>query len=1145
MSAAHLYQIVERASTLAESLRLYPPQGTAEVDPAGLDWPAGEANIERWCQVVARGDWEQFYKRVEWGGWSINQMRTMMHSRLDLRSQPLPQWALTLEHIIQAAAAQRQQKPAQRQHAPLPISDASVSHATRDDGGQRTARSLFALSSATQALDPANPVPFQDVLLPMLAVARQKLFQQLERLVLQPHPLDSLTEQAYLHVEQGLLKHLADLCGPTLLAEFMNYGPRGQSVTALITKNARHQARDFHYQNFVRQLLEKGLIDFFQDYPALARLIAIRVDFWVDSTVEWLAHFHKDRAEIASMFGPQYDPLLHKVIAIEPALSDSHHRGRTVMALTFASGVKLLYKPKDVGLEAAYTAFLTWCNHEASTLSMKAFKVLNCQTHGWVECIEHQPCEDSAAAQRYFQRAGMLLCLVYVLNGTDCHFENLIASGEYPVLIDLEALMYHATEVAGETVLETHAAISAAYTLTQSVLRTGLLPRWQFNKNKHVAYDISGFSGGSTTLTTTMPCWQDINTDNMRKVRTTVSSPLRENIPILEGQALSPNNYLDKIVVGFEHMYRFFMERKNQLLAANGPLEAFQNQKVRFVFRATNVYSVTLKKALEPEVLRSGMRRSIALDILARAFLTTAHKPLHWPLLQAELSAMEQADIPCFGTNTDTDALMQGVAQPIEHYFSAPSYAQVVRKVQKLNEADLSQQSTIIASAIAASVKKVSAVPPGVEARRSPVMHAPMPDSAAQVHPITVADLVQEAHQIAQEIQRRAIHVHSGSVSWIGFEYSPEAECFNLQVLGNNLYDGSCGIALFLGALDYLRGTTEYHPMIYGALLSMRTLLKASRADFVKHYGQDLGIGGIVGLGSMIYSLVKLRHFLGDVSLLEDAQQLAQMLTPTCITADNQFDILSGSAGAILGLLALYQEIADPTLLATAHACGQHLISHQQQPTDGPKAWKTFAASPLTGFSHGASGIAYALLKLYAVTGHHRYRMAAEEGFAYERFVFSSEASNWPDFRQVGTAQQPPRYAASWCHGAPGIGLARLGALSLVNSDSLRAELAVALETTQQQGIQEMDNLCCGNFGRLEILLLASHKLACPALKTVVQQQVAALIEKSRRTGSYCSFAHLPRHVFNPSFFQGVAGIGYSLLRIAYPDKLPSILLLE
>ena len=69
--------------------------------------------------------------------------------------------------------------------------------------------------------------------------------------------------------------------------------------------------------------------------------------------------------------------------------------------------------------------------------------MLDRSTHGWVEFVEHLPCRDHDEARRYYERAGMLLCLFYVLEGTDCHYENIIASGEYPVLIDTETLMHH------------------------------------------------------------------------------------------------------------------------------------------------------------------------------------------------------------------------------------------------------------------------------------------------------------------------------------------------------------------------------------------------------------------------------------------------------------------------------------------------------------------------------------------------------------------------------------------------------------------------------------------------------------------------------------------------------------------------------
>ena len=46
------------------------------------------------------------------------------------------------------------------------------------------------------------------------------------------------------------------------------------------------------------------------------------------------------------------------------------------------------------------------------------------------------------------------------------------------------------------------------------------------------------------------------------------------------------------------------------------------------------------------------------------------------------------------------------------------------------------------------------------------------------------------------------------------------------------------------------------------------------------------------------------------------------------------------------------------------------------------------ALDGLTGFSHGAAGIALSLLELWGLTNEPRFRQAAEAGFAYERSLF-------------------------------------------------------------------------------------------------------------------------------------------------------------
>ena len=223
-----------------------------------------------------------------------------------------------------------------------------------------------------------------------------------------------------------------------------------------------------------------------------------------------------------------------------------------------------------------------------------------------------------------------------------------------------------------------------------------------------------------------------------------------------------------------------------------------------------------------------------------------------------------------------------------------------------------------------------------------------------------------------------------------------------------------------------------------------------------------------------------------------------------------------------------------------ATACGYHLLNNRTKSESGFRAWATLEGKLATGLSHGAAGIAYALLRLYKTTLDPVFLEAAEEAIAYERSVFSPNAGNWQDVRE-----DKPSFMTSWCHGAPGIGLARLGSLAILDTPEIRQEIAVALNTTQQLGLQAIDHLCCGNLGRIEVLLVAATKLPQPELGETAQKQTAWVVARAKQRGAFCLFPDIAGDIYNPGFFQGTAGIGYELLRLGYPDLLPSVLLWE
>ena len=212
--------------------------------------------------------------------------------------------------------------------------------------------------------------------------------------------------------------------------------------------------------------------------------------------------------------------------------------------------------------------------------------------------------------------------------------------------------------------------------------------------------------------------------------------------------------------------------------------------------------------------------------------------------------------------------------------------------------------------------------------------------------------------------------------------------------------------------------------------------------------------------------------------------------------------------------------------------CGEHLLKMR---TPTPGAWRHVA--PLVGFSHGASGIGLALLRLHAAAPDRRFAGAAMEGFAYEQALLSPELSNWAHLHEEGTRVTK----ASWCHGASGVVLARLASLSLAGKEEDVALLRSDIESGLRQMADAAGNasdgsLCCGEMGRVETLLCAGRRLGRPELEDQTRHRASGV------AAGLCLPGTRP---FLPGFFQGSAGIGYGLLRLAAPSRLPSILLWE
>jgi lantibiotic modifying enzyme len=445
--------------------------------------------------------------------------------------------------------------------------------------------------------------------------------------------------------------------------------------------------------------------------------------------------------------------------------------------------------------------------------------------------------------------------------------------------------------------------------------------------------------------------------------------------------------------------------------------------------------------------------------------------------------------------------------------------------------------------------------------------------------------LLSEAAAIVDQIRDHGVWTRDGNVIWRGQAgYGTELTPLRDIKLGPHLGDGSVGIALFFAAFERVCGGGECRELALRTLEPLRQKLSELLADTERAKSLRIPIGGFIGLGSFIYGLAKVGELLGETSLLHEAHLASTLIDQERIDRDQEPRVQKGCAGAILALLALGEKVFIPnregrTPLEIAHACARHLLKVRIVFEGGPRAWPLGPGKPpLAGFSYGAAGISYALLRLYELVGKREFWDAAQEGLSFVRSLYCPEHGCWRDVRVLfqsryslrrgtwhdwwasGTPSdlievQPSfslqdKFPESWCHGAVGITLGRIGALHINDTPDIQEEIGRTLNRIQSYAFseEELDNsdgLCYGHMGMIELLLSAYQCMGdVRSLKAAFTLMERVWQRKGTR-GKYDFSVTHGVEIFSPSLFQGVAGVGYMMLRLAAPESTPCLLLLS
>jgi len=768
----------------------------------------------------------------------------------------------------------------------------------------------------------------------------------------------------------------------------------------------------------------------------------------------------------------------------ESGISDRHDNGRQVILMTFEDGSRALYKPKNVSISQVLGSVEHWLTEHGVQPGWRFARVMAKERYGWEEYIEQAPCSSVEEVRSYYRSGGELLCLAYLLNAYDLWRDNLVAAGSNPVPIDTECFFHPGRGRSEPASQDRHVTTIGK----ASVIETGLLPFWQLSAS-HLPADHSGLGTGIVELPELkITEWENVNSSDITPVTKPAPGKPSSNTVRYGDRVQEVQRYGAELIEGFLALYQAILKHKSDFIQF---IEQFGEAETRFLYRPTQVYALLQKAARSSHNLTSGIRQSAVFEQLYRVplrenGLTARTKQL----IDFEVESLLGLDIPRFNVRLDSRDLCSIDFYVGEVLLRKPLDT-VLERIAAMGPEDVKFQIEVIQESLNRSPKQIE-------------------------RPLKQRDAVAIARELADEIRSR--------MNPPSEEYLWEVPSYLSQGMGaaerEGIYLGEMGPLVFLAAINKVLG---------GDRFPETSPLRRRLARF--HPPAEYPLGICHGIGALVYASLVLGALTNRGEWTEIALSInSENRDYSGVTS---LDLTSGVAGFLLATTRLYQVTKDTQARSNAQTAAR-ILAERFDPTAG---WRQPDGNSYIGFAHGLAGITFALHQYSRATGEEQYQPVISQALALESQQFVDYS--WPV-----AIEGPRRSFKNWCNGTAGILMTRAATGALDPHRFSANELEVLLEKAGQRG--QADHWCCGNFGIAEAL----RYIGCQANLPKAANKSALLLEESLDRGLKAGFFRLQSSIgenfcFSPSLFRGTAGIGYSLLRFAYPGELPCILAFE
>lgn len=858
----------------------------------------------------------------------------------------------------------------------------------------------------------------------------------------------------------------------------------------------RHLESDSEKRNqFLFSVYSDGIVDVIEQYPMAFKITLSMLNQLVKNVQTLLNRLDADRQDISDNI--HFGESLGEMINISFGLSDHHNLLQTVCIIQYQF-CRVVYKPRNMAIDVAWNSFLIRLNKlDATLFQLTPLKVINKDTYGYVSFAEQR---NGSSEELFYFNAGVLLCIASMLGATDLHYENIIASGDSPMIIDLETIISPKPK-------DRYALLEKdklkSYVI--NVARTLLLSKW-----------VGETSGGA------------------REIGGLISThESGKNYHILGTKKTAAFQYSEPFIRGFFQAYSYIIDNKRTIIEIFDSCN-FSSCKVRYVFRRTALYYKLYRHFLQAAFLkRATLYESVVTRIGAGIVVSFDgdNASYLWPLEQSEELAVSRGDIPyfwCCGSKTDLESI-DGVL--LCDFFEMPPVKMVHSNIKSMNNKRLNYELSYV--------------------KKSLTLSSFQPQDADISLLVSYRDIKRERktadeNAIRKEIERLHHVLEEYNLDDLDFEYfapvrNMKTTRYNLELLNQSLYSGIWGVMLFHSAYAVWKKDDFLQSKL------IKKIKQLSDAIFSSEDESLFLITGIAdGVAGICHALRCLATILNKPEFLDDAASIL-LRTSDYLSRCTHSDYFGGLAGYIYIACQLYKQTKAKNLLsvikqATEIMCSR--ISYDEKLE--LMVWKTESEyAPLTGLAHGQAGYAIALATAYSILGEEQLKSILNDLLQYEKNNYCLSQNNWYDYRKflvkrrdfIPGSEYHNRFMYGNCSGTPGIGLSRLAIMDSVKSVKEQNIIEKAISFCSSHELVGCDSLCCGTTGWIDFLMEAYNRKQEPCLlynARIIATSIIPQISNERYLLSNL------KGIYDVSMFTGISGIGYEMLRTEMPFQIPS-----